>query len=174
MHDDLDSPEGIERRHVRDLKRRAPNVPLGFIGLGVLIGASVLGLFGTEARLSAGAGTAELSVDAPVRIRNGEFYEMVFQVRANREIPELVLLVDPGVWRDVTVNTFIPAATDETTRDGAFAFTYGRLEAGEELTVKVDAQVNPDHAPAANEGRIAVADGDEVLAAVDYRMEVLP
>lgn len=174
MGEDLDSPEGIEERHIHDPSRPTLRAPIGFIGLGALIVASVLGVFGTEARLAASQGGAELSVDAPVRIRNGEFYEMVITVRADQAIDEPVLLVEPGVWRDVTVNTFIPAPTDETTRNGAFAFTFGPLAAGQELVVKVDAQVNPDHAPAANEGRISVADGEELLTGVDYRMEVLP
>ena len=174
MEEDLKSPEGIEQRHIRDPQRRGSSLPFGVLGLAVLLVASVLGAFGTEARVSKSAGGAELTVDAPIRIRNGEFYEMVFEITAEDAIADLVLLVEPGVWRDVTVNTFIPAPTEETTLDGAFAFSFGPLEAGERFEVKVDAQVNPDHTPSANEGRISVADGDETLATVEYRLEVLP
>ncbi|MDQ2689962.1 MAG: hypothetical protein M3Y29_06785 [Chloroflexota bacterium] len=172
---DLDSPEGIERRHIHDTSASPfRGLPIGLIGLGVLLGASVLGLFGTEARQTAASGGVELEVHAPARIRNGEFFEMVVTVTADRPLEAATLVVDADVWRDITINTVIPAPSEETARDGSFAFEFGALDAGERLTVKVDGQVNPDHAPAANEGVIGVADGDETLASIEYRLEVLP
>lgn len=173
---DLERPEGIERRHIHEAGGRWwQQAPIGLIGLGLLLAASFLGLLGTEKDLSDSGDSVDLTVDAPVRIRNGEFYEMTFTIAATRDISDLVLLVDPEVWTDATVNTFIPAPVEEGIREGAFEFTFGPLEAGATLVVKVDAQINPDHAPSANRGTIAVADGDgPPLASIEYAMEVLP
>jgi hypothetical protein len=172
----LRSREGIERRHIHEARGRWwQQAPVGLIGLGILLSASFFGWLGTEAERSDSREAVTLTVDAPVRIRNGEFYEMTFRVEAHRAVGELVLLVDVDVWRDVTVNTFVPAPTEEGMRGEAFEFRFGPLEAGSELLVKVDAQVNPDHAPNANRGAIAIADGDgSPLASVDYSLEVLP
>jgi hypothetical protein len=173
--DENGTPEGIERRHIHEARGGwMQNWPVGLVGLGVLLALSVLGVFGSEAsRVAAGEG-AELTVHAPRNIRNGEFFEMVMTIRAEEAIEDVTLLVGTEVWRDVTVNTFIPAPTEETSQDGTFSFTFGPLEAGSELTVKVDCQINPDHAPAPNRGEITLADGDEAVASVDFVMEVLP
>lgn len=171
----LAHPEGIERRHVRATRRaRFAGLPLGMIGLGVLLAASILGLFGREASRSASGDGASVAVHGPASIRNGEFFEMTVTVEADRDLEEVVLLVGEDVWRDVTVNTFIPAPSEETFGDGSFRFAFGELRAGERLLVKIDCQVNPDHTPSANRGRVTIADGETELVAVEYVMEVLP
>jgi hypothetical protein len=56
---------------------------------------------------------------------------------------------------------------------GSLEFRYGALGADERLLIKVAAQVNSGHRPSANEGTIALADGDAVLANVHYAMVYL-
>ncbi|MGH2428853.1 MAG: hypothetical protein ACRDGV_08210 [Candidatus Limnocylindria bacterium] len=172
---DLGAPEGIERRHIHESGgSRLQRMPIGLLGLGVLLAASVLGLFGSEARRTVAGDGIGLQVAGPERIRNGEFFEMVVTAEAERAIADLVLRIDDEIWRDVTVNTLIPAATDEGYRDGAFEFRFGPLEAGSRFIVKIDGQINPDHGPSANNGPISLGDADDVLVTVNYAMEVLP
>jgi hypothetical protein len=73
----------------------------------------------------------------------------------------------------MTINTLIPAASEEASERGEFRFTFGALEAGTEFLMKVDAQVNPDIV-GGNEGTVTVYDGEDVLAEVEIRMTVLP
>ena len=56
---------------------------------------------------------------------------MRIDVEADGPITELVIGVDSALWEDMTVNTMIPAASDESSEDGEFRFTFAELEAGE-------------------------------------------
>jgi hypothetical protein len=170
------TPEGIEDHHIRPQVGGAwKRLPLGLIGLGLILAMSFGGVFGAE-RPARGAGSiASVAVDAPGRIRNGEFYEMRVTVEVHEAVDDLVVRVGEDVWRDVTVNTLIPAATEERHEEGAFAFAFGPMAPGTRFVMKIDCQVNPDHTPSANRGPIAVADGDGApLATADYSLEVLP
>jgi hypothetical protein len=172
---DLHCPEGIESRHVHEEAHGSLHGwPGGLTVLGILLAAALVGIFGGETRLTGAGNGLEVVVDGPVRIRNGEVLEMRLMVSTKRDIRDLVLLVDKDIWHNVTVNTFIPAATGEGFRGGAFEFHFGALPAGNSLLVKVDGQINPSHRPARNDGNISFADGETVLATVSYIMDVLP
>ena len=172
---DLARPEGIEPRHVHEasgsLVRRRP---FDLAGLGLLLGLGFFGFYGADASHTASADGVELAVEGPGRIRNGEFFEMSISVATTRDIADVVILIDTDVWRDVTVNTLLPDPAEHGFRDDAFEFRFGALNAGESLHFKIDGQINPSLALYAHEGAIYVGDGDAVLAAVTYAMEVLP
>jgi hypothetical protein len=53
------------------------------------------------------------------------------------------LEVDARYWRDLTINTMMPAPSDETSEDGDYIFSYGPLKSGQKLTAKFDGQINP-------------------------------
>ena len=65
----------------------------------------------------------------PETIRNGEFLEMRVTVESTDGIGLLVIGIDQALWEDVTVNTMIPAATEEVSEDGEFRFSFGQLDA---------------------------------------------
>lgn len=109
----------------------------------------------------------------PQLIRTGEFFEMRFRIDTAEPLAEAVIAVDEGIWRDITVNTMIPAATEETHDDGAFRFTLGPLEADVSYLYKVDLQINPDFF-GRNEGRIGLYDGDRLITELTYELGVLP
>lgn len=168
-------PTGIERRHVAERRGlRSHASPLALVLLALVVGAGVFGVYGAE-RVQTSSGTsATLTVDAPYRIRNGEFFEMRLTVEARASIDEAVVAVDAELWRDMTVNTLIPAPTEEEAVDGEFRFSFGALEAGDRLDVKVDLQINPDHPMRTNRGAIRLLDGEEPIAEVEYELGVLP
>jgi hypothetical protein len=175
MAEDLGTPEGIDRHHIEEAHGgRLHSLPLGLLGLGVLLALSIFGFLGAESTVEGEGQRAGLRVDAPERIRNGEFFEMTFTIDAREEIENLVVTVEEAVWQDITVNTFFPAAEAESFADGSFEFEFGPIEAERRFVVKIDCQVNPDHAPSTNTGSIGISDDGEPIAAAEYTLEVLP
>lgn len=167
-------PDGIERRHVQAHGTRLHAWPSGLVLLGLILAITSSGVLGQRGRVASAGDGVRLSVEGPVRIRSGEYFEMLFTVDTEREIRDAVLSVDIRVWHDVTINTMIPQPAEESFEDGAFEFHFGALTRGSRLVVKVDGQINPAYPPGANAGAIALSDGAVTLASVDYTMRVLP
>jgi hypothetical protein len=167
-------PDGIEARHVREAPAwRRHASPLALVVFGAVLLLGLLGVLGHERDWRAQADGTAISVHMPEVIRNGEFLEMRVTIEAQEAIGELGIGVDQALWEDLTVNTMIPAATEETSADGAYRFTFGELAAGSRFDLKIDAQVNPDIV-GGNEGRITVYDGDVPLVSLPLQMAVLP
>lgn len=169
-------PEGITDYHFTTGARRPlvrGLVPL--VILGGLMVAALLGVFGgvsnTVTRVIGPAAT--LTVDAPATLRNGEFFEMRVQVQASAPIAEPVIAVSPGYWRELTINTMIPAASDEEHKDGLFRFTYPALASGATMEFKVDGQVNPSRF-GGTDGTITLFDGEREVARIPLHLRVLP
>lgn len=167
-------PDGLDKRHVRPLagwRRHAS--PLSLAVFGAVVMLAMTGVLGHERQWEAQDGPTSLTVHMPEIIRNGEFFEMRVTVEAVEPIDELVVGIDQALWEDMTVNTLIPAATDETSEDGEFRFTFADLAAGTPFLFKVDLQVNPDIL-GGNEGVVTVYDGEEELTRVGVAIGVLP
>lgn len=165
-------PEGITEEHETS-GRRANPLPL--IILTALLGAGLSGFFGGqpgERRTAQGEGV-ELSVRTPAVLRNGMFFETLVEVRPARPIGDLVIAVSDGLWREMTINTMIPAAQEESHESGFQRFSFGRTDAGQTFRFKVDGQINPPLFAGTN-GEIAVFDGERKLVDVPVRMKVLP
>ncbi len=136
--------------------------------------AAGLGFFGApDAARSARGERASLEVFGPRVIRTGEIFEMRFRVRAIDDLDTAIIRVDEAIWEDITINTTVPAATEETHEDGAYRFSIGPLAAGTSYLFKADLQINPDHF-GANNGTIGLMDGSETLAEITYELGVLP
>jgi hypothetical protein len=98
---------------------------------------------------------------------------MRISIDSSEPVGELVIGVDASLWRDMTVNTMIPAAADERSEAGQFLFSFGALEPREAFELKVDLQVNPD-ALGNNPGAVRILDGERELAIVEMGIGVLP
>jgi hypothetical protein len=171
---ELALPDGIRDEHVRPsngLRRHAS--PLSLVVFGSVIVLGMTGLLGHERDWRAAAAGAELTVHAPETTRNGEFLEMRISVETDAPIGELVIGVESALWEDLTVNTMIPAPTNEESVDGEFRFTFAELEAGTTFLLKIDLQVNPDIV-AGNDGTVTVYDGEERIVETPISMAVLP
>jgi hypothetical protein len=73
----------------------------------------------------------------------------------------------------MTINTMIPAPSEEKAGKGAFRFHYGALKPGDTLDIKVDGQINPPLF-AGNSGSVELHDGDTPVARVPVEITVLP
>jgi hypothetical protein len=172
MGGERDWPDGVEERHAGP-PGRLHALPIGIVVLSLAMAAGLLGFAGREATVSASGGGARLEWHAPILIRNGEFLEIRIRLDAEAAIARPVLGVEASLWEDITVNTFIPTATDESSVAGEFRFEFAPLEAGSSLLVKIDGQINPDIF-GGNAGTVTVYDGQEALVNLPIRMEVLP
>ncbi len=167
-------PDGIYEGHIRPIKGwRRHASPLSVVVFGLVLILGLTGVLGHERTWSAEADDVVLTIDSPETIRNGEFLEMRIGVESDRRIGELVIGVRRSLWEDMTVNTMIPAATDEESVDGEFRFTFGPMNPGTEFMLKADLQVNPDIV-AGNSGAITVYDGDEPIVDAAIDIVVLP
>lgn len=166
------TPDGIGGRHIERGQAWWLN-PIGLAVLATLVGLALLGVFGREHTLSAEGGGVTLSVHQPQLLRSGEFFETQVRVEVSTAVEDLVIAVDTSLWRDMTVNTFIPAASEESTEDGAYRFAFGPMEAGTTFEAKIDLQVNPDIV-GGNRGVIRVYDGERLLVELPADIGVLP
>jgi len=169
-------PDGIDDSHIpdaRSLWHRASWFSLAVLAL--LVGCALSGILGGQPSPVRVAETVDvrIAVKMPAVIRNGEFFETEIVITPKRDIAELVLEVDPRLWRDLTVNTFLPAPAEEAFKGGAFRFSYGPASAGDPLVLKLDSQINPSLF-GGTRGAMTVSDGDATLATLPLSMRVLP
>lgn len=167
--------EGIESGPSRPRLWDRHASPISILLLGGILLAAWLGVTGGQPSppRMADFGDARLIVKTPTTIRNGEFFETDITLTAKAPIEDAVIAVTPALWHDMTVNTMIPAAVEESFEDSRFRFAYGPLDAGESLHVKIDGQINPPLF-AGTEGEIAVLDGDRRIGAMPLRIKVRP
>ena len=168
------TPDGIADEHVEPraaLHRHA--CPLSLLVLATVVVLGLSGLLGRERSWQADANGAQLLIHSSEIVRNGEFFEMRMHVVAVDPIDELRIEVDASLWEDMTVNTMIPAAAEEESADGAFAFTFAELPVGQAFDMKVDLQVNPDIV-GSNPGAVRVLDAGELLVEIPIEITVLP
>jgi len=166
-------PNGISQRNIAGSRRGPRAVPL--LLLCALMAAGLAGALGGQPSpvvRSSHDGTT-LSVKAPHILRNGLFFETVIEVRSRQPVDDLVIAVSDQLWRDMTINTMIPAASEESYKQGFHRFSFGKLDAGEALRFKIDGQVNPPLF-AGTRGEIAAYDGDRKLVGTQVSMRVLP
>jgi hypothetical protein len=147
---------------------------MSILVLGAVVAFGLSGFAGSRSATKALANDAvELSVRTPEIVRNGEILETVIDVRPRRRIGKLVVAVEAGLWRELTVNSTVPAAADEAFEDGFFRFSFAALPAGQSFIFKIDQQINPALG-GRNRGRIVVLDDKETLAELPLQLTVLP
>ncbi|MFC4256160.1 hypothetical protein GRI97_11475 [Altererythrobacter xixiisoli] len=175
MPDEPALPQGIGESHrrIRPWHRHAN--PAMLIALATLLGLALAGTFGGGPHPVRVVETPamRLSVNFPERLRNGEFFEMRAELTAKQEIGDAGLIIPASYWRDLTINAMIPAPAEEKPAPGGYQLSWGPLEAGETLIIKIDGQINPPLV-GGTAGEIAVTDGERELARFPARLKVYP
>lgn len=166
-------PDGIGPRHATPGAMGWRLLPV--LALGALLLLALSGALGGQANpvITGRSTTADLAFKAPQVLRNGEFFEMRVTITARQPIARPVVAVSAAYLHDLTINSFIPAATEEGFADGMFVFEFEPLPAGQALEIKLDGQVNPPLV-GVNEGLLQLRDGERTLVTLHPRLRVLP
>ncbi len=174
--DDAAFPDGLDPSHAEPVSGlRAHASPLAFIILGAIVATAMTGALGGApapvTTINAPAAVMEVKVARP--LRSGLFFETHIRVVARQDIAKPVIGIDAALWRDLTINSQIPAPSDESFADGQYRFDYPALKAGDTLEIKIDGQTNP---PLVGRlaGTITLLDGDTRLSAIALSIPVLP
>jgi hypothetical protein len=175
MDGDLDArlPDGIEPAHIDPASTRSIIwYRVGAIGIVVL--AAIWGLVGggPTPRIARHSPSLSLDLHFPNPIRNGMFVEWRIDVFAREPVEDLVISIPANLWRDMTINTLVPAAEKERSQNGEFLFHFGTLKAGEKFSLKMDGQLNPARTNG-QKGTIKVLDGSRLLIAEHVTMDVI-
>lgn len=171
-----DFPEGLGDPHLQEpppLVRHAS--PLSLLILGTILALAAGGFVGGvgQSHLVTTGEDSRLEVETPEVLRNGEFFEMVVRATPGRPVADLVIAVEPSLWKQLTQNSMIPAAAEESFSDGAFRFSYGEAAAGESVEVKMDFQINPSLFGGVS-GAVSLLDGEAPLVSLPVSIEVRP
>ena len=179
QYDTETMPDGIEPRHLDPAHRRpARSGRMSWVRavlLGAFLAAGLAGLLGGGQTTPVEARSAEaaMQVHLPTPIRNGMFVEWRIDVTARAPVSDAVIAVPARMWRDMTVNSLVPAASDEEYRDGEFRFHFGPLAPGQRLLFKIDGQINPPRLTTEG-GAIRLLDGEREILSAPVTMKVLP
>jgi hypothetical protein len=167
-------PDGISAEHIEEQtgwSRHATRTSL--LVLSAVVAAALTGIFGAEASRHVENAGVSAVLHAPVRIRNGEMFEMRLGITSKRPIRSLVVGVDTTIWEDMTINSLVPSPGKESSENGEFRFEFGPLAAATNFLMKVDGQLNPDIS-GTNAGTIRIYDGEQLLAELPAEIGVLP
>lgn len=171
---DPSPPDGIEQVHVSGRHIRHANWT-SLVLIGGLLFAALLGVFGGQKHpvRSVGNDAVRLTLADAETLRSGMFFETRITIEPKRPIADVVLALSPELWRDITINSAIPAAEKEEFADGMIRMSFGPGEPGKPIAIKFDGQVNPPLI-GANRGEVAVFDGERRLIGLPVSQRVLP
>jgi len=169
-------PDGLEERHIQPRRWRYRHAsPASLIVIALFLLVACLGFLGGRPHPVhiADDGRVRLTVATADTLRSGMFFETRVLIEPRRPIGDVVLAISPQLWRDMTINSAIPAAEKEEFSDGMIRMSFGPGEPGKPIAIKFDGQVNPPLV-GSTAGEMVVFDGDRRLAAVPIAMRVLP
>ena len=171
----LEPPQGIGEVHIRTSRWARHASPGSMLLIGALLITAMFGIFGGQPHPKRQIDTpaAAIALQFPEILRNGQFFEMRAKVMAKRDFTDMRLGISTSYWHDLTINTMIPAAAEETSNNGEYRFGYGPVKAGEEITIKFDGQINPPLF-AGNKGILTLMDGETVVARTPINLRVIP
>jgi hypothetical protein len=169
-------PEFIELPRHRDASLWGELIAR-WIVLGLLAALALVALFGvfgqspTESVVS--PDVAELEVSAPTEVRGGLFFQGRYTVFAKDPLDDVTLVLGRGWLENMHINTIEPAPTEEASRDGDLALSFGPLDPGERLVVYMQFQVNPTNVGRRDAG-VSLYDGETLIATDERTITVFP
>jgi len=145
-----------------------------FAAICVIPVLALLNVFGQHPSSSdARADAATLTVQSPERLRGGLMFQVRVDVVAHRDIAEPQLTFSPDWWEEMTENSINPEPLEQSTSNGRVTLSYGRLNAGQKLTVWLQYQVNPINVAHRTEN-VLLSDGDTPIAQLNRDATILP
>ena len=96
-----------------------------------------------------------------------------FDIRANREIKDAVLVLDSGWLESMTVNSLEPTPSNQTSRNLSLALDLGHIPAGKTWRQYMQFQANPVNAGSQSQG-VTLYDGNVPLLHLNRNIMVWP
>ena len=169
-------PDYLDRGHV-DLRGR--NVEPWFRrgGIGLLLAVCVLGLanvFGqhTQTR-SADSSAAKLTIETPGAARGGLIYQTIFRIEAHRDLAKPTLVLDPGWFDGLTINTVEPDSVTWGQEAERNTLELGALRAGQRFVLRLQYQVNPTVIGHRDQD-VVLRDGGTPLLKLEHAATIFP
>lgn len=139
-------PSGLTPHHVDSVSHErgavARRIVLGLLTAGVVLAAA--GVAGQRpTTIVAENEAAKLSVYAPDRLRGGLLYTTRFHVWARRPLRAPTLVLDPGWFEGMQVNSITPQPRAQSSRDGRVVLQLKPMAAGDDAVLFIQFQVNP-------------------------------
>jgi hypothetical protein len=171
------SPDQLTLARHRDLDGREnrPYIRWALLtALGLFLLSGLGNAFGQRPETArATAHGAALEVYSPDHLRSGLYFMARFTIRAERELREATLVLDPGWLEAITMNTVAPAPVGEANRNGKLSFDLGRIPAGTKHVLFVHFQVNPTNLGVRSQD-VALYDGERPIVRVERTVKVFP
>ena len=143
-------------------------------GIALLALLALLNVFGQRPVTTVADGEqARIEVQAPTALRGGVLFMGRITIETQEELENATIVLDSGWLESMHVNTIEPAPTEEESRDGRLALSYGRLAAGETAVVYLQLQVNPTNVGRRSQS-VELHDGEELVARTDRTVTILP
>ena len=172
-----DAPDQIVLRRHRDLEGRRGGVWARIVLLvliGVMLVAALFNVFGQRPTTSnAASPIAKLSVYAPDRIRGGLLYTARFHITARRELKRAYLILDPGWFEGMQINSINPQPISEASRNGKISLQLGHIPAGHSAIYFIEYQVNPTNVGHRSQN-VELDDGGTPLFLIHRTITVFP
>ena len=170
-------PDQIVLKRHRDLEGRARHPPIRRAILGILVvflALAVANVFGQHPATSrASTPAATLSVYSPTRVRGGLLYTTRFHVTAKTDLRKVQLVLSPGWFEGMQVNSTVPQPVSEGSDDGDVVFDLGHLGPGKSSIVWVQFQVNPTNVGHRRQD-VLLTDGKKTLLRIHRTVTVFP
>lgn len=172
-----DIPDQIVLKRDRDLDGRAWQIWVRrslFLLLPIVAVLGLLNLFGQRpSTTTASVGEASLKVYAPPRLRGGLLFQARFRVTAHRDLEQAKLVLSPGWFDGMTVNTIEPSPVNEASDNGRPSFELGHIPAGGSYLLFMSFQTNPTNV-GHRDASVTLKDGDRTLLRIHRTITVFP
>jgi hypothetical protein len=170
-------PDYLERTAHVDLHGRNIEPWVRRVGILVLTAACALGLanvFGQHTHVrSVDAAAAKLTVETPGAARGGLIYQTIFRVDAHRDLAKPTLVLDPGWFDGLTINTVEPDSVTWGQQNGRNTIELGALQAGEHFVLRLQYQVNPTVLGHRTQN-VVLVDADTPILALEHAQTIFP
>jgi hypothetical protein len=172
-----DIPDGIVLKRHRDLGGRNRHVWVRRVLLGLVAAvcaAGVANVFGQVPSTSrAATPAAVLSVYAPSRVRAGLLYTARFHVTAKTDLRKPALVLDPGWFEGMQVNSIVPQAVSQGSRNGSAVYELGHIAKGNSYIMWIQFQANPTNVGHRSQS-VELDDGSHELFTIRRSITVFP
>jgi len=174
-----DVPDTLVLERHRDLAGIRPyGVVARWVVMGLLTLVAILGLanvFGQRPTTTvATAPAASLKLYAPEHLRGGLLWSARFHIRANADLKQATLVLDPGWAESMSINTVEPSPVGEASRNGRLSFDLGHIPKGQSYILFMQIQVNATNVAWRRSQDVELDDGPKQILVLHHHVTIYP